>query len=174
MTLLINTESIFAATIIGLVTYSRIIYFLVANKKRFPTALFKSKYLLLFVLNVGFSTAAVTLTLLFSNDFHYIGFFFGWALLAFMSLSLAMLIWIFFFMHGYDPRYQFKKVGVPAPMCVIEIILMLSTAVCTFNWPLLGISIAYAITGYLWNYKGYLLTKPKIPDYIPIIEDDEP
>ena len=174
MNLDINVTSIFAASMVGAIVLIRYLYFLFANKKRLPNQLFKGAYLILFAFNFVLMTSSIAVTLLFSNNFYYNGFFFSWALIVLVSISLYVVLWIIFFMHGYDARFQFKKVVLPCPMTILEIITLLSTAIFSYNWILLGIAVTYAFTSYLWNYKGYLLTKPKIPDYIPIRENDEP
>lgn len=75
-------------------------------------------------------------------------------------------------MHGYDVRYQFKDVLVPAPLSVLEFLVILATASFTLNYALIGFSVIYFLIDYRWNYEGYLLTKPKIPDYVFIKEEE--
>ena len=76
-------------------------------------------------------------------------------------------------MNGYDARFQFKKVLVPAPLSVLTSLLFIISALLSLNYISLILSIVYAVTSFIWNYKGYKITRPVIPDHIPIIEKEE-
>lgn len=173
MFFMITPTGIYCSIIVACITLFRILYLAITNNKCYPQELFKGRFLFLFIMNFILITASVVLALFFSKDFFYNGVFFLWSTLSGICLCLYFVLWVIFWMHGYEARYQFKKVVIPAPMAFLAAFTLILTAVCTLNYYLLAASIMLAITSYLWNYKGYLLTKPKIPDYIPIPENDE-
>lgn len=76
-------------------------------------------------------------------------------------------------MHGYDIRFLFKKIILPSPITILEFIVILATACFTLNYVNIGLSIVYFLISYRWDLYGYKLTKPKVPDYIVIRENED-
>lgn len=170
----INEESIATCITIFFIIFIRTIYVAIRNKKKFPNQLFEGKFLLLFFAKILVGISCCVFTLFFSNNFFYMGLFYSWLLIILIAYSLYFVLWVIFFMHGYDVRYQFKKVIAPSPLTFLEFVIILSTAIFTLNYICIGLSILYFVITYAWDYKGYQLTKPKIPDHVVIRENDEP
>lgn len=169
----INPTSVFVTILISTITLIRLIYFLFANIKRYPLVLFKGKYLVFFILALFFDVASIVLSLLFSNNFYYNGLFILWCSLTLIFICLYFVLWIIFWMHGYNCYYQFKKIIVPSPMSVLSFLALLSSGLFTLNYFLIFASIVYFVFEYLWSYKGYELTKPKIKSNIGIKKEDD-
>jgi len=169
----INEESVFCCIVIFLVVFIRTIYFLIRNRKKFSSELFERKYLGAIFGKIFLGVAMCLFSLFYSNDFYILGLFFTWLLLILCCISLLFVLWIIFFMHGYDARYLFKKIILPCPMTFLEFFVILFTGIFTRNYFVIGLSLIYFLDSYMWDYKAYLLTKPKIPDYVVIRENDE-
>lgn len=169
----INEESVACSVVLFCVIFFRLIFETIRNKKKFPNALFSGKYLFLFLVKFVFGLLICIFALFYSNDFYILGLFFTWLLIILCSISLIFVLWIIFFMHGYDIRYLFKKVILPCPIVILEFIVIFSTAGFTRNYIVIGFAAIYSLATYIWNYKGYKLTKPKIPDYVIIRENDD-
>lgn len=169
----ISPTSIYVTVMVFIALFPRDFYFLISNKRRHSSKLFEGRYLLLFIVMLISDLACVFFTLFYSHTFFYNGIFFLWAILSGIFLALYLMLWVIFFMHGYDSRYQFKKYLVPAPMTVLSILVILLSGVCTLNYWLLISAGVYSISSYIWSLKGYNLTKPVIPDYVHISEDED-
>lgn len=128
---------------------------------------------MMFVLMILSFLSVIPLTLLFSVEYGVIAKFFGWILFSHTALGLILVLWIIFMMHGYELRYQFKKIAVPAPLSILESFVLWLTAILSSNYWALIPCIVFTISSYIWNYKGYKLTLPPIDDDVPFREDDE-
>ena len=171
--MIISATSIYVFINALIISLPRTLYIMFKNARRFPGQLFKGKYLFLFITNFVLEMSINVLFLLLSHDFYYLGIFFLWSLLSGIILCLHFVLWIIFWMNGYDVRFQFKKVLVPAPLSVLTSLLFIVSALLSLNYISLILSIVYAVTSFIWNYKGYKITRPVIPDHIPIIEKEE-
>ncbi len=169
----IEATNIYVMLTIFFATMPRFFYFLIVNKRRYPDTLFRGKYLLFEILAISSATGALVFALLFSNNFFYVGIFLSWAAISGILLCLYFTLWVLFWMHGYEARYQFNKVIVPAPMSIISSMIIFLSGLMTLNYYVIGFSISYGLFSYLWNYQGYRLTKPFIPDDMPIREPED-
>lgn len=169
----INPTSIFVTILISVISLIRILYFMFANIRRYPLVLFKGKYLAFFILALFFDLASIILSLLFSNNFYYNGLFILWCSLTFIFICLYFVLWIIFWMHGYNCYYQFKKIIFPSPMSVLSFLALLISGFFTLNYFLILTSVIYFVFEYLWSYKGYMVTKPKITCDIEIKKEDD-
>ena len=158
----INPTSIFVTILITIGSLLRILYVLVKNKKIFPDQLFKGRYLIFVILAFIFDLSSIILSLLFSSTFYFNGSFIIWCSLTFCFLCLYLILWVLFWMHGYDIRYQFEKVLLPSPMSILSFLILFISGIFTLNYYLLFSSVCYFVFEYLWSYKGFMLTKPKI------------
>lgn len=170
---MINDASIYSTIVVLLAVLPRLLFFIFSSKRRLPIEMFRGRYLILFVLMIISYLSMLPLTLLFSTDYGVIAKFFGWIFLSHTALGLILVIWILFFMHGYDLRYQFKKIAVPAPLSLLESAILWLTAILSSNYWAFIPCIVFTITSYIWNLKGYKLTLPLVDDDTPIREDDE-
>lgn len=171
--MVINDTNILVLVVLVLAFVPRYLYFVFTNKKRHPAQLFEGKYLIDFISQGLLGSAACAFGFVYSYDFFYIGIFVGWIVVGLCIACLIFILWTLFWMHGYETRYQFSKLVVPAPMSILTSLLFLITGLCTLNYILIAISVVYGFLDYVWNLRGYYLTKPKIPDYMPIPEDEE-
>ncbi|MCR5333052.1 MAG: hypothetical protein K6E11_03425 [Bacilli bacterium] len=161
---MISDMSLSVAVVVAICIYPRIFYSAIKNKRSFPDTLFKMPYVLLYIVYFVSGFSLPILALFFSTEFIKFGFFVGWILVALALFCLGILLWIWFFMHGYDIRYQFKRIVVPSPLSIIDSLLALVSAIFSMNYYMLGAAIAFTISNYLWSLKGYYLTKPKLFD----------
>lgn len=170
--MLINSASIYTASIILLAGLPRLLYFAIGSKKKLPPQLFEGRNLILFLINVLSFFSLVVMTLFLSKDFASLGTTIIWSTLTLLALGVLMIAWVIFFMNGYDPRYQFKKVIVPCPMVILVDIVFWLAILFTFNWWATIPCTVFTVSSYFWNFAGYKLTKPVVDDDIPLREDD--
>lgn len=170
---MINDASIYSTIVVLLAVLPRLLFFIFSSKRRLPVELFRGVYLVMFVLMILSFLSVIPLTLLFSVEYGVIAKFFGWILFSHTALGLILVLWIIFMMHGYELRYQFKKIVVPAPLSILESFVLWLTAILSSNYWALIPCIVFTISSCIWNYKGYKLTLPPIDDDVPLREDDE-
>ena len=161
---MLNDTSVSMAVVLAICVLPRLLYTLFANKKSFPDTMYKRQYLFVYIIYVLSGIAVVPLALFFSQTFIKFGLFVFWIVLTFVVLSLIMLIWIFFFMHGYDVRYLFRRILLPSPVVILETVLVLSSGIFSLNYFLIIDAAVFFISGYLWSLKGFFITKPKVFD----------
>ena len=157
----IDSTSIFVTSLIGLIGIPRLLYFMITNVKRYPSALFKGKYLWFFIIASLFIVLSNLSSLFFSHNFFYNGLFIFWCSLTLIFLCLYLVLWAIFWMHGYEAGYQFEKIIFPSPMSVLSFASLFISGLFTLNIYLIISSIVYFIFEYAWSYKGFMLTKPK-------------
>ena len=161
---MISDMSLSAAIVMAVCIYPRLLYIAIKNKRSFPDTLFKFPYVLLFILYFVSGTSAPVLALFFSTSFVSFSFFVSWILIALILMCLGILVWILFFMHGYDVRYQFKRIVIPSPLSLIDSLIILISAVFSLNYILMIVGGVFALSNYLWCLKGFYLTKPIVFD----------
>lgn len=171
--MLINSASVLATFVILMAGLPRFFYFVIGSKRKLPPQLFSGFNLILFILSSISFFGVVTLSLLFSNDFGYEGKMITWGVLIFALLAVLLILWVIFIMNGYDPRYQFKKLGIPGPNNVLIIAVFWLTILMTANWWAAIPCTVFTVSSYIWNVKGYLLTKPIIDDDVIIRENED-
>jgi len=169
----ITAISVYTSIIVFIMGVIRNLYLATRNKKRFPPSLFEGKYLLCFFIFTISGIAMFILTFFYSSSLFVTPNLFLWILISNVLMCLWGLLWIVYYMHGYETRYQFKKVLVPAPMIVCEIGALFATALLTNNYPCIVLSIVYGVTAGVWNYRAYKLTLPPIPDDEVLRENDD-
>ena len=169
----ISPTSIYVTIMIFLGTSLRLFYFLFANVRKYPGQLFKGRNLFYFIVMILTNLTSLFFSLFFSNDFHYDGIFILWGSLTGISLCLSLTIWALFWMHGYNPYYQFKKIVLPCPLSILGSFIILLSGSTTLNYYLVASGVIFALFDYLWNYQGYKLTKPVIPEDIPLHDEDD-
>lgn len=157
----IDPTSIFVTSLIGLITFPRLLYFMISNIKRYPSTLFKGRYLFYFIMSFLFAVCSILSALFFSHNFYYNGLFICWCSLTLIFLCLYLVLWVMFWMHGYEARYQFEKFVLPCPMSILSFASLLISGLFTLNIYLIISSIIYFVFEYIWSYKGFMLTKPK-------------
>ena len=146
--------------IIGLTVIARFLYLGIVNKKRFPIQLFKGKYLIFFIIPSITALSSLAVCLFFTRAFENLGLFIVWAFIAGISALLELSIWVLFWSHGYEVRYQFEKIVCACPYVILESLILLSTALCSWNIPLICLSAVHFIFSLLWHLKGWSLTRP--------------
>ena len=161
---MLNDTSVSVAVVLAVCVLPRLFYTLFANKKSFPDSMYKKQYLFLFILYLISGIATIPLALFFSQTFITFGLFIFWIVITFVALALILLLWIYFFMHGYDVRYLFKRILVPSPIVIVEGFLVLITSIFSLNYYLIIDAVIFFIAGYLWSLKGFIITKPKVFD----------
>ncbi len=154
----ITVTSIFVSSLLAILLLPRFIYFAIVNQRRYPKQLFAKPYLFIFILNFLLAIALVIVSLFYSSSFYSLGLFFVWLFIVLTMLCLALLVLSVFVMNGYNPHFQFKKMLLPMPIYFIEVVGIVSTSLLTMNYYLLIPGCVYALTSFIWNYKGYLLT----------------
>ena len=159
-----NDTSVSVAVVLAICVLPRLLYTLISNKRSFPDSMYKKQYLFLYIIYVLSGLAVIPLAFFFSQTFIVFGLFVFWIVLTFVILSLIMLLWIFFFMHGYDVRYLFRRLPVPSPIVILESLLVVLSGVFSLNYFLIIDGVIFFIAGYLWAYKGFKITKPKVYD----------
>lgn len=156
----ITYSGICGAVIIGLTVFVRFLYLATVNKKRFPDVLFKGKNLIFFIISLVMALSGLVVCLLLTKTIENLGLFIVWAFLSGASGLLELSIWVLFWLHGYEVRYQFEKIIAFCPFVILETIILLSTALCSLNIPLICIGVVYFIFSFIWHLKGWSLTKP--------------
>lgn len=170
---MINPTSIFATLMICLAGLPRFLYFVFGGKKRLPPALFEGSNLFLFIITTTSFFSLMVMSLLFSTDLGYLGKAIIWYTLTLLTLGLLLILWIIFFMNGYDPRYQFKKIGLYCPNALLIDVVFWLTILFTENWFAIIPCTVFTVTSFIWNFSGYRLTKPIVDDDVILRENDD-
>lgn len=76
-------------------------------------------------------------------------------------------------MNGYDPRYQFKKIGLYCPNVLLIDVVFWLTILFTENWFAIIPCTVFTVTSFIWNFSGYRLTKPIVDDDVILRENDD-
>ncbi len=161
---MLNDTSVSVAVVLAICVLPRLLYTLFANKRSFPDTMYKRQYLLAYIIYVLSGLGSIPLALFFSQTFIVFGLFVFWIVLTFVILGLILLLWIFFFMHGYDVRYLFKRILVPSPIVLLESLLLIVSGIFSLNYFLIIDAVLFLASGYLWSFKGFKITKPKTFD----------
>ena len=170
---MINYYSIYCASICLASCLPQILYFLIKGRKSLPPQLLHGCYLLVGLIAILSAIASCVVLLFFSTDFGTINRFFLWQLTSHLGVSLVFLSWILFIMHGYEARYLFRKILLPAHMNVLIVIIFLASALFPLNlWALIPVSI-FIVSSLIWSIKAYYLTKPPIDENVPLRENDD-
>ena len=170
---MINDASIYSTIVVVLAFIPMLFFVILKGQKRLPEPLLRGKFLLCWLLMIGSFVSLSILVLFFSNEYGVIAKFFGWILFSHTCLGLILVLWILFFMHGYDIRYLFKKVIVPAPMCVLYNLVIWLTVSLSFNYWAMIPSFIFTVCSLFWNIKAFKLTKPFIDEDVPLRENDD-
>lgn len=159
------TTGILVAVFSFVVTLPRLLYFLFRGKALLGSKMFKGRNLTFFILSFLSSIAYVVLAVIFSQDFHMLGLFFVYMILATIGVSLYFIVWIMFWMHGNEARYQFELIEkIPAPMTILSGFVLLLGAGLTLNYYNLACVSLFLVSALLFDLAGYKLTRPINPD----------
>ncbi len=163
--MLINVAGLTTGILVALfnfvITLPRLIYFLFRGRHLLGDIIFKGKNLAFFILSFLSSIACVTLAILFSDNFYYVGLFFLYMILASLGVSLYLIVWVMFWMHGCEGRYQFELIEkIPAPMAILSSFVLLSGSLLTLNYFMLACAIIYTLSSLLFDISLYKSTRP--------------
>ena len=170
---MINSGSIYAASLVAIVLLPQLLFFLIKGRKVLPNELYQGKYLLFAIISLISYLAIIPLVLFFSTSFGVIAQFFAWLFSSHTCVAAVLVGWIIFFMHGYEIRYLFEKIVVPAYMNVLIVMIYVLTVGFSLNyWAAIPTAI-FTVFSLIWSFKAYKLTRPTIDDDVPLREDYE-
>ena len=170
---MINDASIYSSIVILVPFLPQLLYLLIKGKRSLPESLFAGRYLFLFLTMIISYLGLIVVALFFSNDYGVLARLIGWLVLSHTGIGLILVSWIIFIMYGYEPRFMFKKVVVPAHMNVLIVIIFWLTILFSLNWWAFIPGTIFTVTSLLWSFKAYKLTKPKYDENLPTRENDE-
>ena len=170
---MINDASIYSSILVSVVLLPQLIYFLVKGRKALPSELYHGRYLFYAIVSLISYLVIIVLTLFFSKSYGVIAQWFAWVFTVMIFVTLLLVSWVIFIMNGYEARYMFKKVIVPAHMNVLIVIIFWLTMLLSFNYWAMIPGVIYTVFSLIWSMKAYKLTKPDIDEDIPLRENDE-
>ena len=170
---MINSGSIYASILVGVVLLPQLLFFLTKGRKVLPSELYRGRYLFCALASLISYLAIIVLVLFFSTSFGVIAQFFAWLFSTHTCVAAVLVGWIVFFMHGYEIRYMFEKIVVPAYMNVLIVIIYLLTAGLSMNYWAAIPTVIFSVFSLIWSFKAYKLTRPAIDDDVPLREDYE-
>lgn len=170
---MINGASIYSLVIALLAFVPELVCFLIKGRKGMPTILFQGRNLFYFLMSIFSFLGTLVLLLLFSNDYGVIARMLGWLILSHAGLGLILVSWIWFTMHGYELRFLFKKIVVPAHMNVLIVFTVFVPIIFSLNYWAAIPGVIFGVFSMLWSINAYKITKPAIDENIPLREDDD-
>lgn len=170
---MINSGSIYASSLVAIVLLPQLFFFLIKGRKVLPTQLYQGKYFWFGVISLISYLAIIPLILFFSTSFGVIAQFFAWLFSSHTCVAAVLVGWIIFFMHGYEIRYLFEKIVVPAYMNVLIVMIYVLTAAFSLNYWAAIPTVIFSVFSLIWSFKAYKLTRPAIDDDAPLREDYE-
>ena len=170
---MINSGSIYASILVGVVLLPQLLFFLIKGSKVLPSELYHGKYFWFALISLISYLALIVLVLFFSTSFGVIAQFFAWLFSSHTCVAAVLVGWIIFFMHGYEIRYMFEKIVVPAYMNVLIVAIYLLTVGFSLNYWAAIPAATFSIFSLIWSFKAYKLTRPAIDDDVPLREDYE-
>lgn len=154
------TTGILVALFTFVISLPRLIYFSFKGNDLFGKVMFKGKNLAFFILSFLSSIACTTLAILFSTNFFYLGLFFVYMTISSLGVSLYLITWVMFWMHGNDGRLQFVLIDrIPCPMAILSSFVILLGSIMTLNYYMLGCALIYTFCIFGFDISGYKLTK---------------
>ena len=170
---MINSGSIYASILVGVVLLPQLLFFLTKGRKVLPSELYQGRYLFCALASLISYLAIIVLVLFFSTSFGVIAQFFAWLFSTHTCVAAVLVGWIVFFMHGYEIRYMFEKIVVPAYMNVLIVVIYLLTVGLSMNYWAAIPAVIFSVFSLIWSIKAYKLTRPAIDDDVPLREDYE-
>ena len=169
---MISPTSIYVALFTFFLFMPKVIHFIASGKGKILVSLFKFPTFLFFILEILSGIAATVLALLYSHGFNYNGWFFTYTFFCIVFGGAYFILYIVFISHGYDPRYLFAFIKIPAPFTILAGTVLILGAALTLNYYMLIAACVFTVSSFLVDFKGYKETRPKVDLNQPVPPDD--